>query len=76
MRTDEQRFAVDTNVLVSVLILPDSILEQGVRLILIESLLRAAAATLAELREVLMRPKFSAYISISKRFGLGQPDGR
>jgi uncharacterized protein len=64
MRTDETRFVIDTNVLVSALIFPDSLPEQAVRLTLVEGIVLASAATLEELRHVLRRPKFSTYLSL------------
>jgi uncharacterized protein len=57
------RCVVDTNVLVSHALFEGSAPCSAVRRILTEGELLASAETLAELREVILRPKFDRYLS-------------
>lgn len=61
------RWVFDTNTLISHLLLPDSVPNQAVRLALDSGLLLVSEETLVELDEVLSRPKFRKYVSISER---------
>lgn len=62
-----KRIIVDTNVLISFLLLPDSRANQAVRRVLKGSIILASDDTLAELASVLARPKFNKYISLKDR---------
>src|SRR5439155_2322891 len=61
------RVVADTNVLVSRLILPQSIPAKVIRQAELESVLLFSDATMSELADVLSRPKFDAYISRDAR---------
>jgi len=61
------RIVVDTNVLVSRTLLPESIAARAVRRIVDQATLLVSDATLMEFAEVLTRRKFDAYISVEKR---------
>lgn len=58
-----QRFVVDTNVLVSHLLLPESVPGQALRLALSLGDILVSDATLTELATVINRPMFDKYIS-------------
>ncbi|NBQ02855.1 MAG: putative toxin-antitoxin system toxin component, PIN family [Opitutae bacterium] len=58
-----QRFVVDTNVLVSHLLLPESVPGQALRLAFSLGDILVSDATLTELATVINRPKFDKYIS-------------
>lgn len=58
-----RRVVVDTNVLVSAILLPDSTSGRAVDFVIQRELLLASQETLEELREVLMRPKFDRYVT-------------
>jgi len=60
-----ERIVVDTNALVSRLLLPRSI--PAVRKVTDTGQLLVSNATLTELAEVLARPKFASYVSIQDR---------
>ena len=62
-----QRFVVDTNVLVSHLLLPESVPGQALRLALSLGDILVSDSTLTELASVINRPKFDKYISKSDR---------
>ena len=62
-----QRFVVDTNVLVSRLLLPDSIPGQAFAKAQATGDLLVSDETLSELAEVLSRPKFDKYLSAKER---------
>lgn len=64
---ERQAFVVDTNVLVSRLLLPNSVSAQAVRQVLKRGRLLVSDETLAELADVLARPKFDAYVSVEDR---------
>ncbi len=60
---ESRRVVVDTNVLVSAILLPDSTSGRAVDFFIQRELLLASQETLEELREVLMRPKFDRYVT-------------
>ena len=60
---------VDTNVLVSRLILPDSMCAQVLRRAEFAAKLLISEATMSELVDVLSRPKFNRYASVRDRRG-------
>jgi putative PIN family toxin of toxin-antitoxin system len=62
-----QRFVVDTNVLVSHLLLPESVPGQALRLALSLGDMLVSDATLTELATFINRPKFDKYISKPER---------
>ena len=66
MRTRE-RIVVDTNALVSRLLLPRSVPGQAVRKAVDKGILLVSEATMNELADVLARPKFDRYISLEDR---------
>ncbi len=66
MRTP-QRVVVDTNVLVSRLLLADSIPAQAVRAARQKGTLLVSEATMQELADVLARPRFDRYVTIEDR---------
>jgi putative PIN family toxin of toxin-antitoxin system len=66
MRT-RQRIVVDTNALVSRLLLPSSVPGQAVRKAVDDGILLVSDATMNELADVLARPKFDRYISLEDR---------
>jgi putative PIN family toxin of toxin-antitoxin system len=61
------RIVVDTNTLISRLLLPDSVPAQAVRKAVDSGHLLVSEATLLELMEVLGRPKFDRYLSMEDR---------
>lgn len=61
------RIVVDTNALVSRLLLTDSVAARAVRKAVDEGQLLASEATMTELADVLSRPKFDPYVSIEDR---------
>ena len=61
------RIVVDTNALVSRLLLPSSVSGQAVRKAVDNSILLVSEATMNELADVLARPKFDRYISLEDR---------
>ena len=62
-----KRVVIDTNVLVSRLLLPDSIPAQAVRKVRREGRLLVSEATMYELADVLSRRKLDRYISLENR---------
>lgn len=62
-----RRVVVDTNALVSRLLIPDSLPARAVRKAVDEADLLASEATLDELVEVLARPKFDPYVTVEER---------
>lgn len=64
---ERRRIVVDTNLLVSRLLLPHPVPARAVRRAVEEGKLLVAEATLAELAGVLARPKFDAYVSVEER---------
>lgn len=63
----KERIVIDTNVLISRLLLPHSIPGQAVRKAIDAAQLLVSAATIAELADVLGRPKLDPYLSIADR---------
>jgi putative PIN family toxin of toxin-antitoxin system len=63
------RVALDSNALVSRLLLPDSPPGRAVRKAVDEATLLASETTLAELDDVLSRPKFDRYVTTAERQG-------
>ena len=61
------RIVVDTNVLVSRLILPDSVPAQALRRAELEARLLVSEATMYELADILSRPKLDRYVSLEDR---------
>jgi putative PIN family toxin of toxin-antitoxin system len=61
------RIVVDTNILVSRLLLANSVPAQALRKAVIEARLLVSDATMTELADVLARPKFDAYVSLEDR---------
>ncbi len=64
---ERPRIVVDTNVLVSRLLAPRSVPGAAVRRAVDHGVLLLSEATLAELAQVLARPKFDAYVSVADR---------
>jgi len=62
-----KRVVVDTNTLISRLLLSESVPAQAVRRAVAEAQLLASDATLGELAEVLARSKFDRYLTVSER---------
>ena len=63
----ELRVVIDTGVIVSAVLLPRSVPRQSFDLAADRGRLLISAATIAELDEVLRRPKFNKYVSEEKR---------
>jgi putative PIN family toxin of toxin-antitoxin system len=61
------RIVVDANVLVSRLLLPDSTPGRAVRRVVLDHQILVSEATMAELADVIFRPKFDAYVSSRAR---------
>ena len=66
-RVAEQRLVLDTNTLVSRMLLPHGVAARAVDKALAEGTLLASEETLAELADVLARPKFDRYVSREDR---------
>jgi putative PIN family toxin of toxin-antitoxin system len=66
MKTRE-RVVVDTNALVSRLLLPDSVPGRAVRKVVDEGQLLISEATMMELADVLARSKFDRYVTLEDR---------
>ena len=64
---ERPRIVVDTNVLVSRLLAPRSVPGGAVRRAVDHGVLLLSEATLAELAQVLARPKFDSYVSVADR---------
>ena len=64
------RVVADTNVLVSRLILPESLPAQVLRQVELSSLLLFSEVTMCELADVLSRQKFDHYVTLDDRRGL------
>ena len=65
--TQPERLVVDTNALVSRLLLPDATAGRAVSHAVRHAQLLASEATLEELADVLSRPKFDPYVTIAER---------
>jgi len=63
----EKRRVIDTNVLVARLLVPNGVPARAVDRALNEGVLLVSDETLAELVEVLSRPKFDRYVSVADR---------
>lgn len=63
----ERRLVLDTNTLVSRMLLPQGVAGRAVDKALAQGTLLASEATLAELADVLFRPKFDRYVSVADR---------
>jgi putative PIN family toxin of toxin-antitoxin system len=61
------RVVIDTNVAVSAVLLPRSVSRQAFDYVVLQAQLLVSEETLAELDEVLCRPKFNKYISQRQR---------
>jgi len=62
-----ERVVVDTNALISRLLLPDSVPARAVHEVVTGAILLSSEATIAELAEVLAREKFDSYVSVAER---------
>jgi uncharacterized protein len=62
-----ERIVADTNILVSRLLLPQSLPALAVRRAGGEGILLVSSATMTELADVLARPKFDRYVGIEER---------
>jgi putative PIN family toxin of toxin-antitoxin system len=62
-----KRVVVDTNALISRLLLPSSVPSQAVRRVVDNGILLVSEATMNELADVLARAKFDRYISLEDR---------
>jgi putative PIN family toxin of toxin-antitoxin system len=62
-----ERIVVDTNALISRLLLPTSVPGQAVRKAVDNGILLVSKATMNELADVLARPKFDRYITLEDR---------
>ena len=67
MPHEPERIVADTNLLVSRLLLPQSLPAQAVRKAVNEGQLLVSDATLGELADVLSRAKFDPYVSLEDR---------
>ncbi len=67
MPHEPERIVADTNLLVSRLLLPQSLPAQAVRKAVDEGQLLVSDATLGELADVLSRAKFDPYVSLEDR---------
>lgn len=65
--TNSLRIVIDSNILVSRLLLPDSVPARAVQKALRTGQILISDAVLAELAAVLARPKFDPYVSIADR---------
>ena len=62
-----ERIVADTNLLISRLLLPESLPAKAVRKAVAEGQLLISDATLEELADALSRPKFDSYVSLEDR---------
>ena len=67
MRTDEIRLVLDANTLISRMLAPQGTAGRAVDKALPQGVLLASEETLAELTDVLSRPKFDRYVSLEAR---------
>lgn len=65
--TPEERLVLDTNLLVSRLLLPGSVTGRAVRKAIAEAAILVSDATMTELADVLARAKFDPYVRIADR---------
>lgn len=66
-RMSRGRYVFDTNVIVSALLLSDSLPSQVFRKALAEGAVLVSPATISELHDVLSRPRFDPYITREER---------
>lgn len=64
---DERRWVIDTNVLISRLLLPSGVAARAVDHALARGVLLVSDATLSELATVLSRRKFDRYVTVAER---------
>ena len=64
---ERPRIVIDTNVLVSRLLVPRSVPAEAVRVAANQGVLLVSEALMTELAEVLARPKFDAYVTVQDR---------
>ncbi len=64
---NELRVVIDTGAAVSAVLLPQSVPRQAFDLALSRGLVLVSAATIAELEDVLRRPKFNKYVDEAQR---------
>ncbi|ANB02058.1 MULTISPECIES: putative toxin-antitoxin system toxin component, PIN family [unclassified Ectothiorhodospira] len=67
MRTEETRLVLDTNTLISRMLVPQGTAGRAVDKALAQGVLLASEETLTELANVLSRPKFDRYVSLEAR---------
>ena len=67
MRTRKKRIVVDTNVLISGLLIPDSVPDKAVKRATDQGTLLVSDDTLEELATILSRTKFDRYVSLEDR---------
>lgn len=65
--TERQRIVVDTNALISRLLLPDSVPGRAVAKAVNSGQLLVSEGTMNELADVLSRPKFDPYLTLAER---------
>ncbi|MBC2593523.1 putative toxin-antitoxin system toxin component, PIN family [Ruficoccus amylovorans] len=65
--SDSKRFVIDSNLLISRLLLPDSASARAVRCALACGTLLFSKESLTELGQVLQRPKFDRYLTLPER---------
>ncbi len=65
--TSDPRFVLDTGVLVSAVLLPQSVPRQAVDFAFSHGIVLASSDTIGELDEVLRRPKFNRYLREEER---------
>lgn len=63
----EKRRVIDTNVLIARLLMPNGVPARAVDRALSEGVLLVSDATLAEIVDILSRPKFDRYVSVADR---------
>ena len=65
--TSDPRFVLDTDVIVSAVLLPRSVPRQAMDLAFARGIVLASADTIGELDDVLPRPKFNRYLREEER---------
>jgi uncharacterized protein len=65
--TSRERFVLDTNVVISAVLSPRSVPRQALDLAFMQGVVLISESTIAELDEVLHRPRFERYISADER---------
>lgn len=64
---NRERFVVDTNVLISAALVPGTTPDHAIVTAIEHGILLFSDTTIAELKDVLMRPKFDQYASVQRR---------